>query len=352
MLVSIIIPVYNVERYLSKIFICLKEQTFKNLELIFVNDGSSDRSALYLERFKEYEVGKNIKIIHKENGGLSSARNTGLSQATGEYVFFIDSDDWIDSDYIENCVRYLEYDPVDILFTPYIREYKSNSMRNPLFDNDKIRFSKDDITKKILLRLYGPCENDEKSPTKLDNLNTAWAKMYKRNIIEGLRFESRDIIGTAEDLWFNINAFNRAQSAFYLGTEFLHYNKTNTDSLVSNYHPEMHYTRQNTFEIMNQFIKDYNLPENFTIALNNRIVLEIFSQILSLSYSTLDYSIKRKICREIVNDDRYRKSLETFDYKNMQNKWKIFYKMAETHKVDFMLAMVNAAVRLRETMRR
>ena len=91
--VSVIVPVYNVEKYLKQCLDSIVNQTYKNLEIIIVNDGTKDNSMKIVE---EYLQDKRIKVINKENGGLSSARNRGIEEATGEYISFVDSDDYID----------------------------------------------------------------------------------------------------------------------------------------------------------------------------------------------------------------------------------------------------------------
>lgn len=100
--VSIIIPVYNVEKYIRQCLESVINQTYKNIEIIVINDGTKDGSMKIVE---EYLEDKRIKIINKNNGGLSSARNKGIEEATGEYIYFLDSDDWIEKDTIEVLVK-------------------------------------------------------------------------------------------------------------------------------------------------------------------------------------------------------------------------------------------------------
>ena len=98
-LVSVVIPVYNVEKYVEKCLDSVINQTYQNLEIIIVNDGSTDNSLSVCQKKKLSD--SRIKLINKENGGLSSARNAGIECAQGEFICFIDSDDWIELDYIE-----------------------------------------------------------------------------------------------------------------------------------------------------------------------------------------------------------------------------------------------------------
>lgn len=110
--VSIIVPIYNVEKYLKRCIDSILKQTYKELEIILVDDGSTDSSGLICEEYKENE--NRIKVIHKNNGGLSSARNAGLDIATGAYLTFIDSDDWIAENHIEQIMNALEAKSADI----------------------------------------------------------------------------------------------------------------------------------------------------------------------------------------------------------------------------------------------
>ena len=95
-LISVVIPIYNRESTLQKCVDSVLAQTYKNIEVILVNDGSTDRSGDICRRYEQ--IDPRVKVISKENGGLSSARNAGIDKSCGEYIFFIDSDDWIDSD--------------------------------------------------------------------------------------------------------------------------------------------------------------------------------------------------------------------------------------------------------------
>ncbi|WP_409201100.1 glycosyltransferase [Methanobrevibacter sp. DSM 116169] len=115
--VSVVVPVYNVEKYLRKSLDSLINQTLKDIEIICVNDGSTDNSLAILE---EYALKDNrIKIITKENGGLSSARNAGMKHITGEYTSFIDSDDWVETDAFELLFRFSKLKDLDILMFPF-----------------------------------------------------------------------------------------------------------------------------------------------------------------------------------------------------------------------------------------
>ncbi len=122
--VSIIIPVYNVEKYLQRCLDSVVNQTLKDIEIICVNDGSTDNSAIILEEFSKKD--ERIKIVNQKNGGLSRARNTGLEHSNGDYIGFLDSDDWIDLDYYEKLHDAAERNNCDIAFADFIRKNEKN----------------------------------------------------------------------------------------------------------------------------------------------------------------------------------------------------------------------------------
>lgn len=140
MKVSVIIPIYNVEKYLSRCIVSVINQTYKNLEIILVNDGSTDNSVQIIQQYKD----SRIKIINKLNGGLSSARNAGLEICTGDYITFVDSDDWIELDMVEFMMKQVYNTNCDIVVIKEIitsRENialtKSSPITNQLFSNNE-----------------------------------------------------------------------------------------------------------------------------------------------------------------------------------------------------------------------
>ena len=121
--VSIIVPVYNVEKYLECCLESLINQTLKDIEIICVNDGSTDNSGKILENYAAKD--NRIKVIHQVNGGQAAARNNGLNAVNGKYINFIDSDDWVDLDFIEKLYDAAERNSADIAVASIIRKKKS-----------------------------------------------------------------------------------------------------------------------------------------------------------------------------------------------------------------------------------
>lgn len=137
--VSIIIPVYNVEKYIEKCLLSVINQTYKNLEILIVNDGTKDNSVNIIKKVMEETKDERIILLEKENGGLSSARNYGMKYATGTYIIFIDSDDYIDKYMAERLVKKAEEGNYDLVETNYCLVYEENmeikKIPNIVFDN-------------------------------------------------------------------------------------------------------------------------------------------------------------------------------------------------------------------------
>lgn len=169
-LVSIIIPIYNVEKYLEKCIKSIINQTYRNLEIILINDGSTDESANICEKYKNQD--NRIVFINKKNGGAASAKNEGLKVAKGDYITFVDSDDFIELDMIEYMVNTIKKYNSDIVQCNFTNLYKNTEK----FKQDKIIEQK--ITSKDFLELF---------LTKWDS-SLFWNKLFKRNVIENIFF--------------------------------------------------------------------------------------------------------------------------------------------------------------------
>ena len=116
-LVSIVVPIYKVEPYLEKCVESIRNQTYKNLEIILVDDGSPDKCGAMCDEYAEADP--RIRVIHKQNGGLSDARNAGVERASGEYLLFVDSDDYIDRELVEKAVMTAQESRCDIVLFDY-----------------------------------------------------------------------------------------------------------------------------------------------------------------------------------------------------------------------------------------
>lgn len=140
-LISVIVPVYNVERYLNQCIDSILAQTYKDFELILVDDGSKDKSGEICDEYVKKD--SRIRVFHKKNGGVSSARNYGIDNAQGTYICFVDSDDWVDETYLEDMLKPGDYDWIiqGIKINDKYRIYKNEFLKDKYAGIKKISFS-------------------------------------------------------------------------------------------------------------------------------------------------------------------------------------------------------------------
>lgn len=195
--ISIIIPVYGVEKYIRQCLESVINQTYKNLEIIVVNDGTKDNSIRIVE---EYLFDKRIKIINKENGGISSARNRGIEEATGEYVSFVDSDDWLEIDLYEKIIQILERDKAEIIVFNYNR-YSENKKK---YRRNILKLKK--IPKEILFKnLNGECWN---KLYKIEFLRENNLRFFEGIIYEDIIWEIETMHLVEKIKFYNYSGYN------------------------------------------------------------------------------------------------------------------------------------------------
>ncbi|MEE4195052.1 MAG: glycosyltransferase [Anaerolineae bacterium] len=200
-LISVIIPVYNVELYLERCVNSILQQTYQNMEIILVDDGSTDRSGSICDQYQGKD--HRIIVIHQTNGGLSAARNAGLKSASGELLTFIDSDDWVVETYLETLYRLLVENGADIAIGSYI---KTDSQDIQLVDTrDQILvFSAYEALAQIYGRFYV-------------TMILAWGKLYRRSLFDGIEFPVGKI---HEDQFITYRVLHKARKVV-LTTEIL-----------------------------------------------------------------------------------------------------------------------------------
>ena len=202
--ITVIVPVYNVEHYLNKCLDSLINQTYKNLEIIVINDGSTDNSGKICQEYAQKD--NRIIYIEKENGGQSEARNMGLDRMTGSYVTFVDSDDWVEPDYVEVLYNKLIEYQADIAVGNY---YSYNEQEGifyfHIFGDSYYEKVYDNVS--IFENLY------ESQEMKSFALISVWGKLYKSDLVKQLRF---DIGKLGEDGYLNQKIYLLAEKTIYL----------------------------------------------------------------------------------------------------------------------------------------
>lgn len=179
-LISVIVPVYNVENYLARCVDSILNQTLTDFEVILVDDGSTDRSGTVCDEYAAMDV--RIKVIHKTNGGLSDARNVGLDNAAGSYISFIDSDDWVSPDYLGYLYSLIRKYDADVVSADYVVVCGNSAQFNSL-RNEKVLNGSSNI-----LQFYM-----KQDAIHRKNDFPVWIKLYKRTVFDNMRFPAGKI---------------------------------------------------------------------------------------------------------------------------------------------------------------
>lgn len=223
-MISIIVPIYNCIRSLPRCIGSIQHQTFTDWELLLVDDGATDGSSFLCDQFASSD--NRIRVLHKSNGGVSSARNMGLDHAKGEYVMFCDSDDWVEPDWCEQlylaAVENLGRHPV----CNYYRSAPDLEMINREVQCQAV---KERIAKEDFFSL-----------NQYELLGIPWNKIFRRTILEENHIRFRPDLSLGEDLIFNLDYLHYLMDGFvFVNRPLYHYTVGSLDSLSSKYYPDL-----------------------------------------------------------------------------------------------------------------
>ena len=300
-LVSVIVPIYNVEKYLNKCIESIINQTYKNLEIILIDDGSTDKSGKICDRFEKKD--NRIKVIHQKNAGVSSARNTGIDSADGLWIAFIDSDDWVEENYIKNLIENTSKD-VDVVQCGYYRIVEE---------------------KKEQINCAGKLEikNADEFLNGCLNPQTAYGlchmKIIRKSIINDIRFNEKIVV--CEDALFNIQ-ISRNMKYFKMIKQPLYNYRINRDSVVR---------RSEKYKKALNVIGDYlriNYKNNYKVRTNyfNFVVYHLMLIAVNYCYNPeKPISDRKNTLKKVCKQDLFAKSLKGSNYNNISLTRKITF---------------------------
>lgn len=270
--VSVIIPVFKVEKYLKKCLDSVISQTYDNLQIIIVDDGSPDNCGKICDEYESKDA--RIKVIHKDNEGLCAARNDALKLVTGKWVLFVDSDDWCELDLVEKTVKAAEEKNVDILmFNPYRNMTEEQAEKIQAFPKEFETTDKDIISGMQLSAL-----NDRYTP-----MNGRWCqgfpwdKLFRASMIRDNDLKFATNVRANEDVIFNIHAFQFANKIAYIDETLYHY-RYNPTSIAYKYTPDRVEIDREIYYEMYSIGKKYDLSESYFEALKCRTVCNNISR--------------------------------------------------------------------------
>ena len=296
-LISVIVPCYKVEEYLGKCIESIQKQTYKNLEIILVDDGSPDSCGSICDEYANSDI--RIKVIHKENGGLSDARNAGINIAKGKYIAFVDSDDLVTEDYIEYMYSMIAKTNCDLAISGV----------KTIFKNDEIKEEEGTRKNEVLT-----AEQTFEKLLFADVIDVcAYAKLYKRELFDDIRFPKGRVY---EDTAIMYKIIEKANNKIVFGDKRCYYYISRAGSISK--HTEF-----------NENEKDY-------IEFTNRMLNYILNhyQNLETAVHRFDIYAKFRILRMLVFTTPRNKKMEEEYVKTIKKYQKDVFKDRRTHKRD------------------
>jgi len=288
-IISIIVPIYNVDKYLNKCIESILNQTYTNLEIILIDDGSTDDSGKICDEYAEKD--DRIIVIHKENGGVSSARNEGLKIATGKYLCFVDSDDEVKKEYIETLVNLISKNNIDIAMINYIRKYPDYETKNEYFIENKL-LNKN----QFFIHLF---ENNSYGGYLFNKI------FIKEKILSNnVRFDEN--IHICEDLLFVCQVADKCEKFYYDFDEYLYYYYIRSDSALRSKYSARTATRVDIYDTILEILNTNGVDTIFVkrdyvyYALVARNELSSIDEALKRKY----VSISKKYFKEIIKSKK------------------------------------------------
>ena len=327
--VSVIIPVYNTERYIKQCVDSVINQTVLPKELILVDDGSNDSSSNICDDYeKKYDF---IKVIHKENAGLGMARNSGMQLATAEYIMFLDSDDYIETDMLETLYSYTNDMHTDLVKSGFFRVDLQGNIQEERRYNETIKCQKNDILEYLLPRTLGSL------PDKHDSLEMGvTCSLLRRSIIDLNRItfpSERELI--SEDLVFNISflyAINSATLIPYVGYMY----RTTPGSLTVGFRENRFEASKRLYENVSKKIDELKIVEEAHLRWDKTFLIYLWMCVKQ--EKNMKHSINR--IRNICSDPVTRNVISSFPTNKLEIKQRVFVNLLK-HRAVFLLLVIS-----------
>lgn len=282
--VSVIVPIYNVEKYLDRCISSLLDQTYSDLEIILVDDGSPDKSPEICDNYVlKYS---NVKVVHKANGGLSDARNAGLSVATGDYIMFIDSDDYAETNMVEKLLEIAILNNSEVVifgyFTDYVDENENllSTRETPAINGNYNKSSFKNI----------PIDNE-----MIGLLGYAWNKFYRTEIIKTNNMKFSKGITLVEDILFNGPFLMQCKNISFVEDMFVHYMQRPRITLGNKFYENYFELKMMAIESVENLLIHWNKSENEIIENKHKSEFNALKSTVRLLSVSSNYNNKEKV---------------------------------------------------------
>ena len=345
--ISVIVPVYLSENYLVQALDSLVNQTFKDLEIIVINDGSPDDS----DKICRDYAGKDKRVIYinKKNEGQAKAWQQGTAMARGEFVAYLDADDWLELDALEYAYDWIVRENADVMFWSRINEFEDKSVPEvPLFSQTTV-FSGEKM-KWLRRRIVGMLDNETVNPVKTDAVNAAHGKLYRRNIIidNKIKFYDTFEIGST-DVLFNVHTFQHIDKAIYIHKFFTHYRRYNPNSLTRTYQNTLLTKHLALFGYLREFIEKNNLGKDYRQALYNRIGFAVINNALSIVSPNNNNAPaeKKKHLKTVLTNKVFQEALDNMQTEYLPIYWRIFFTAARNEHASALYYLTKVILKIR-----
>lgn len=308
---SVVVAIYNVEKYVKKCVESLINQSSNNYEIILVDDGSTDSSGKIIDSYLNYE---NIRIIHQKNKGVSVARNTGIENCNGEWLTFVDGDDYVEKDFINKILKSIDEFDTDMLVFNYNAFFDENNKikcRTVPFDQDQyISDDKDLFQKRMISQYYkGGDKNTVVSS------GTTWCKVIRNNIINNNKIRFKPGLLKAQDTVFWLNATEHVNRIYYLNENLYNY-RLSAGSISSGkkYIKNSKEEFNNLINEYEKFIDNYKKDDSFIDAFNLRCIQVLMWNIDHNFFNKKnneDFNKKIKLFRDFIQVKEYKNAINS-----------------------------------------
>lgn len=317
--VSIIVPCWGVEKYLDQCVGSLVNQTLKDIEIILVDDESPDRVPQMCDEWARRDA--RIKVIHKKNAGLGMACNSGIDAATGQYIAFCDSDDWVDDCMYETMYQRAIKTKTDLIMTrfKYVDLYNRQISRSSLYYIDRLFSSKE-----IMKVMNGIIASPPNSSCEREFHASAKVTLYKHTIIKKnrLRFVSERTI-PSEDLVFNLDYLSHCNSVLTIPEKFYNY-RINPNSITHNVKNDAFSISRNLYQFLIRKVKDLNLGEDGVHRVQRMFIGTTRAIVAKVLKSNSPIKKKTELLHEISGDKLLKMVYHVYPIKDMPLKHRIF----------------------------
>lgn len=327
MKISIIVPVYNVENYIEECLNSLIGQTYKNIEIILINDGSTDSSGEICLKYAKED--QRIEYISSKNSGVSQARNTGIDQANGDYIMFVDPDDFIEHDTCEKIIEHIK--EADILIFNY-NLYKNK--RKMINKDVSLDFICSDQIKELCYTILNPTFIPYKTPRNVFyGMSIICNKIFKKELIlnNNIRFNQKYKIAYFEDGMFCLKAFNKALTICFYNKPFYNYRQITT-SATRNYNPDILKINDNIFREIKQF-DDNSLK--FKQAYYGRVIRNFRVSLETYFYNKKNIDGKREL-KKMLKNSEYKIAFNEVKYKYLTPKLKVYKLLVQLNLINLL----------------